>query len=250
MKKLLSLLLVAAMLLCYVPAGAFAAEAAYYVAGTAGLCGGAWECDNANNKLELNSDGLYEKTYAEVPAGDHEFKITDGTWTNSWGKNGGSANYAFTTEKVQEVKITFDADTKDIQVYLDGVALDAPVVEANYYVAGVETLCGSNWNNCDPANKMTLDSDGLYKKTFEKVSAGTYEFKVTDGTWDNCWPGSNYSFTTTEEKNVTVTFNASTYEVGVVLTDVVVEDLYTVAGTGSLCGSDCATLQFDQYLGI
>ena len=239
MKKHVSILLVLAMLLCCIPVGVFAAEEAYYVAGTAELCGGAWECDNANNKLEQNSDGLYEKTYPAVPAGNHEFKITDGTWNNSWGKNGGSANYAFTTDKVQEVKITFNANTKEILVYLDGVCIDTPVTEA-YYVAGVAELCGNAWACGDEANKMTLASDGLYKKTYEQVAAGTYEFKVTDGTWDNSWGnnGANYSFTLTEEKNVTITFHPGTKEIGVVLTDVVLEDLYVVAGFGALCGSE------------
>ena len=58
---------------------------------------------------------------------------------------------------------------------------------ASYYVAGVGAQCGSEWNPGDEANKMTLDSDGLYKKTYENVPAGSYEFKVTDGTWSNCW---------------------------------------------------------------
>ena len=239
MKKHVSLLLVLAMLLCCIPVGVFAAEEAYYVAGTAELCGGAWECGNADNKMAQNSDGLYEKTYPAVPAGNHEFKITDGTWNNSWGKNGGSANYTFTTDKVQEVKITFNANTKQILVYLDGVCIDTPVTEA-YYVAGVAELCGNAWACGDEANKMTLDSDGLYKKTYEQVGAGTYEFKVTDGTWDNSWGnnGANYSFTLTEEKNVTITFHPGTKEIGVVLTDVVVEELYVVAGFGALCGSE------------
>ena len=240
MKRIGAFALALALVLCCIPMGAFAAEEAYYVAGTAELCGGAWECDNANNKMTLNSDGLYEKTYTDVPAGAHEFKVTDGTWNNSWGKNGGSANYTFTTEKVQTVTITFDAGTKEIKVYLDGVALDAPVAEESYYVAGVAELCGAGWDPGHPDNKMTLDSDGLYKKTYEAVPAGTYEFKVTDGTWDNSWGsnGNNYSFTTTEEKNVTITFNAETKEVGVVLSDVIAEDLYIVAGTGDLCGTE------------
>ena len=262
MKKLISLLLVFAMLLCYVPMGVFAAEEAYYVAGTAELCGSAWSCDDANNKMTLNAEGLYEKTFADVPAGSHEFKVTDGTWDNSWGKNGGSVNYTFTTEKVQTVTITFNAESKEIKVYLDGVAVEEPVVEQGYYVAGSGTLCGANWDPGYAANKMTLNADGLYEKTFEKVPAGTHEFKITDGSWDNSWGKDggwdNYSFTTTEETNVTILFNADTKAIEVVLGDVVPgetepsepvetepvetepvveEKYYSVAGSDTLCGS-------------
>ena len=233
MKKFLSLLLVAAMLLCYLPAGVFAAESGYFVAGTPGLCGSEWNNADPNNRMELNADGLYEKTYADVPAGKHEFKVTDGTWDNCWP----GSNYVFTTTEVTDVTITFNADTKDVKVILGGQVIEVP-----YYVAGVAELCGVAWDPGHAANKMTLASDGLYKKTFEKVPAGTYEFKITDGTWDNSWGSNggweNFSFTTTEEKNVTITFNADTKQPGVVLSDVVVEELYTVAGFGALCGTE------------
>ena len=235
MKKLLSLLLVAALLVGYLPAGAFAAEPAYYVAGTAELCGGAWQCDNADNKMELNSDGLYEKAYADVPAGKHEFKVTDGTWNNSWGKGG--ANYAFETTEVQDVAITFNADTKEIKVYLDGEALEEPVGEALYTVAGTEGLCGSGWNPGDTNNKMTLNADGLYEKYFVNVPAGRHEFKVTDGTWSNSWGKDggpdNFAFVTEKVQNVLITFNADTKEIVVTLIDIA--DYY-VAGTDGLCG--------------
>lgn len=92
--------------------GAFAAEAACYVAGTSAVCGSEWACDEANSQMTLNADGLYEKTYADVPAGDHVFKVTDDTWTSSRGNNGN--NYEFTTTEAQNVTITFGADTKTV----------------------------------------------------------------------------------------------------------------------------------------
>ena len=116
MKKCISLLLVFVMLLCYIPAGAFAADGAYYVAGTADLCGSTWACGDAKNQMTLNAEGLYEKTFQNVPDGTHEFKVTDGTWDNCWGDNGN--NYTFTTTEAQDVTITFDADSKAIEVTL------------------------------------------------------------------------------------------------------------------------------------
>lgn len=60
-----------------------------------------------------------------------------------------------------------------------------------YYITGNSaTLFGASW---DPA-KMALDaqSDGTYAKTFTTCEIGTeYQFKVTDGTWNNTWGFSN-----------------------------------------------------------
>lgn len=57
--------------------------------------------------------------------------------------------------------------------------------EVSYYVAGAEGLCGKNW---DPAGSpMTKNDDGTYSVTFTGIAAGTYEFKVTNGTWDDSW---------------------------------------------------------------
>ena len=88
MKKLMSWLLVFAMLLSFVPAGVVAAEGFYTVAGTEELCGSGWNPGDVNNKMTLNEDGLYEKYFVNVPSGQHQFKVTDGTWSNSWGKDG------------------------------------------------------------------------------------------------------------------------------------------------------------------
>ncbi len=233
MKKHVSLLLVLTMLLCCIPVGVFAAEGTYYVAGTPALCGSEWNNADPNNKMELNADGLYEKTYADVPAGEHQFKVTDGTWDNCWGMSGN--NYVFTTTEVQNVTITFNADTKDIQVIIGGEAVEEPEVEAKYVVAGTEELCGSGWNPGDDNNKMELNADGLYEKYYQDVPAGRHEFKVTDGTWSNSWGdnGGNYVFTTEKVQNVRITFNAETTEITVTLIDVA--DYY-VAGSEGLCG--------------
>ena len=208
-------------------------EASYYVAGTEELCGVGWDPGYAGNKMTLNAAGLYEKTFNAVPAGEHEFKITDGTWDNSWGKDGGWDNYVLNLTEEKNVTITFNADTKAINVILS-----AP--EQPYYVAGVKELCGSEWACDDAANKMSLNAEGLYEKTYEGVVGGTYEFKVTDGTWTNSWGngGSNYSFEVTELSNVTITFDPATKEITVTVTKA--ELPFYVAGTGDLCGSEWA----------
>ena len=227
MKKLLCLLMAMIMLVSCVPMGIFASGASYYVAGVGALCGSEWNPGDEANKMTLDSDGLYKKTYENVPAGSYEFKVTDGTWDNCWG-NGGN-NYAFNLPVMSNVTITFDANTKAINVIHDG--------DKEYFIAGVGALCGSEWACDDPANKLTLDTDGLYKKTYENVPAGTYEFKVTDGTWNNSWGngGSNFAFTLLEQTDVTITFDAFSKEISVIHEG---QKQFFVAGVGALCGSE------------
>ena len=105
-----------------------------------------------------------------------------------------------------------------IKVYYNEGAGDVePEVTAKYYVAGVSELCGSYWKENDEANIMTTDDDMLYSKVYENVPAGSYELKVTDGTWDNSWGdnGNNYTFTVDAVSTVTVVFNAKTEIVSV-----------------------------------
>ena len=216
MKKLMSWLLVFAMLLSFVPAAVSADDGYYTVAGTEDLCGSGWNPGDVNNVMTLNEDGLYEKYYINVPAGRHEFKVTDGTWSNSWGMEGG--NYILETTKVQNVVITFNAETKEIAVELIDIA--------DYYVAGTDGLCGVGWNPGYADNKMYLDADGLYKKLFKSVPAGQHECKVTDGTWNNSWgvEGNNFVFTTDDVYNVTIIFNAETKELSYELSEATAPD--------------------------
>ncbi len=225
MKKLISMLLVLVMLLCYIPTGVFAEEVLYTVAGTEDLCGSGWNPGDTSNQMTLNGDGLYEKYYEEVPAGNHEFKVTDGTWDNSWGLEGN--NYTLTTEEVKNVLITFNPETTEITVTLSDLV--------PYHVAGTEDLCGSGWDPGDANNRMDKIGDGLYEKFYMNVPAGTHEFKITDGTWDNNWglDGNNYSFTTDDVKNVVITFNEETKEIVHTIIDI---EPYYVAGTDGLCG--------------
>ena len=100
-----------------------------------------------------------------------------------------------------------------------------------YYIAGSSgTLFGERWN---PAG-MALDkqSDGTWSKTFTTcVSGKEYQFKITDGKWDN-EGGTNWGFSdlastpagvtgnddnnivcTTYDANMTVIFNPSTNKI-------------------------------------
>ena len=226
MKKFISLLLVFAMLVCYIPAMASGAEELYVVAGVDGLCGSAWNPGDMSNAMALNADGLYEKTYQNVPAGTYEFKVTNGSWDRNWGDNGN--NYVIVLENESNVTILFDAEAEAISV---------AIVELAYYsVAGTEDLCGSGWNPGDPANRMSLNADGLYEIFYESVPAGRHEFKVTNGSWDQNWgmEGNNYVIELADVSNVTITFDPSIEQIDVVVVQLA---YYSVAGTDDLCGS-------------
>lgn len=95
-----------------------------------------------------------------------------------------------------------------------------------YTVAGVAGLCYSEWSTTDTYNDMTYNEEtGLYEKTFKGIPAGTYECKVVaNHSWDQAWGGDsgefgNYSFTTFDEHDITITFDAAQGKVGHVLAD-------------------------------
>lgn len=97
------------------------------------------------------------------------------------------------------------------------MALSASADGTTYYVAGSASLCnGKEWDPAASENAMSdPDGDGIYSITYTNVPAGTYEFKVTDGSWNNCWPGSNYKLTLDSACDVTIHFNSATTEVTV-----------------------------------
>ncbi len=79
----------------------------------------------------------------------------------------------------------------------------------NYYIAG--SMQG--WDNGNDAWKMTQSGDN-YVYTLTRLEADViYEFKVTDGTWDNAWPSSNYTFKLETVSDVVVTFNSTSKEI-------------------------------------
>ncbi len=92
--------------------------------------------------------------------------------------------------------------------YLPGMHA-AGAVEDIYVVAGVDSLCGSNWDGNDIANQMTRQGDA-YVKTFPNVGVGTgYQLKVVrnGSEWIGDPSGSNVTFHVTAICDVTVTYH-------------------------------------------
>ncbi|MEE1219188.1 MAG: dockerin type I domain-containing protein [Ruminococcus sp.] len=88
-------------------------------------------------------------------------------------------------------------------------------------VAGDAGLTGYSW--APEENAMTFGAynfDGVdydYAITFEYIPAGSYSFKVTDGTWTNAWGNGdqNYGITMTSEADVTIYYSSVTNAIAV-----------------------------------
>lgn len=212
-KRLLSFVLSLVLVLAMLPVNFSAAG--YYVAGD--FMDITW--NPSAYPMTANGDGTYSITFKNVKAGDCNFKVTDGTWNNSWGDNG--QNYTFTNTKVADVTITFTASTKEIVVTGDGV-------EKFVFTPNTITAVGAgkggflnnkNWDPAAAVNHMT-NNNGVWSITYTGVAAGTYEFKfamndswgvswgqgtVTAGKWVAAnYDGSNAKITV-KENNSTVT---------------------------------------------
>jgi hypothetical protein len=228
-------------------------DASFYVAGVGALCGEDWNPGAEANKMAIGSDGQYEKTFENVPAGEYALKVTIGNWDQSWGGDGENGNYVFTMEEAGRVTVLFNADTQTVSVLVNGEA-DAPAekpeekpeapADATYIVAGVGALCGAEWDPSAEANKMSIGSDGQYTLTYKNVPAGSYALKVTNGTWDQSWGGDgadgNYEFTVAEAGDVVVKFDAANQKVSVIVNGV--EDEPSQTGDVSLAAVSVALL--------
>ncbi|MCH5298892.1 MAG: starch-binding protein, partial [Ruminococcus sp.] len=196
-KKSLAVLLSVVILFSVMTVPVFAASGNYYVAGTEALCGANWEAGNSANIMKLGDDGLYFKTYQNVPAAsNYQFKITQETWNNNWGLGGlaDGQNIVFDVTKKCDVTITFNANTKDIKVEGDGVR-----VQKNYnfsYITAVgdsksdsSFLNGIDWDPTAKENRMATEYGAVYTITYKGVAKNNgYQVKfAANGAWTDNW---------------------------------------------------------------
>ncbi len=129
----------------------------------------------------------------------------DNNWDNKWNQ---TANLTVPSDGNNCYTVAEDVWDGDIGTWSkfpssSGEDTDPTPSEKAYYVAGITDWVANNENN-----KMIKDGD-VYKKVYENMASGTYQLKVTDGTWDNAWGynGNNYVFEVSAPCNVTVTFD-------------------------------------------
>ena len=156
-------------------------EKHYYVKGTHNE----WTAD-ATSEMILDGD-VYKK---EVTlAKDVEFKINDGAsaW---WGANNLGGKVYKELEGTDNIKMkeaktfTIIFNPSENLITFEGLT----PAETKYYIAGTQNLTGFDWQ----VDGLEIAKAGdVYKHTFSEMSAGTYEFKITDGTWEHQWNYSN-----------------------------------------------------------
>ena len=216
-KRLLAMLFCLAMFLSLLPVGAWAANTVTV------YCQSPEDWDSClvywwgvpeglqwpGVAMEKNADGYW--TY-EVPADARGLIFNNGDH-----------------QKTGDLSVPQDENVLYLYEKKGWTAYGQTEVEPLYIVAGVGSLCGSDWDPADRSNRMTdEDGDGIYTRTYGNVAAGTYELKVSTGSWGQSWgdpeKGSNYvlnvpqdgtdvtvGFDTAEEK-IVIFFNGATPE--------------------------------------
>lgn len=167
----------------------------------------------AEEMTQIGTTGIYSITYNNVGTSQVQFKVTDGSWTNSWASydnvlseitlstTGGNAS--FTLGSPSNVTIYFISSSKKIYVYTAG--------NIPYTIAGVAELMGSDWNTGAVAgNDMIRQSDGItYTLTRQNVSlsAGDKNYKVVK---NHAWGTGEYPSSGNNKLNIT---SAGNYDV-------------------------------------
>ena len=199
------------------------------VAGTINLVGGTADF---TDKLTMTYDEgtkTYSKTFTALAAGNYQMKVVYGSDWLGYDKltkpvpanvtEGDDKKIKFSLAEAGDVTVTYNVE-KGI-----GIVGNFAVPETKYYIAGTQNLTGFDWQ----VDGLEIKKDGdVYKHTFSEMSAGTYEFKITDGTWDKQWgfsnlaknyvgveqgkdgegnPNGNIKIVTKEAKNIIVIFD-------------------------------------------
>ena len=245
-KRMLSLVIVLAMALSMLPMMVFAeTPTTLYVKPNDN-----WKIDNARfaavlatkgwaaqvwvDATDADGDGVYE---VAVPADGNAYEIVifcrmnpnaaANGWNNKWNQ---TADLDIPTDGTNCYVVadgTWDKGKGQwVEYTTDGGMGETEPTTASpiqYSVAGESALCGSNWNP-DDINNMMLDedNDGVYSITYKNVAAGTYQFKVTDGSWNKSWgkPNSTDNYVLTLEataETVEICFDTATELIEVVI---------------------------------
>lgn len=169
-----------------------------------------------NNKLNKNSTG-------NIVVAGTEYQLT-------WGK---SEPMKYTVSSTGTGKVTFTVKSQNGGNYLTVTEGDQPITVTPYYVAGETSLVNGPeaWKAEQENDKMSYDeTTEKYSITYDKKAAGTYMFKIIEGssTWcgyndfksvtctdENCTVSDfdekyhNIQITTKEESNITITLDST-----------------------------------------
>jgi pullulanase-type alpha-1,6-glucosidase len=175
-------------------------------------CAGDWEPGCANAQLAYDADsGLYMGQFA-IPAGTYDFKIAEnGSWSTSWGLDGGSDNMTLTATS-DPTYIIFDPIS-----HLTAAAPGSALVTLPGSFQD-QVGCAGPWMPQCLASVMYPLSDGTYQYSTSRLTAGSYEVKVAVGlSWDVNYgvgggPGApNLEFATSEHEVVDFSWDSETH---------------------------------------
>lgn len=186
---------------------------------------------------DANEDRIYE---CDVPTGYTKVifcrmsgKSTQNNWSYKWDQ---TADLAIPSDGNNLYEITSSSNGKAQGKW--SVYDPSAVVESTYVVAGVKSLCGTEWNANDTNNQMTKNEDGTYSITYKDVAEGEYQFKVVCDS--SIWygnEGNNIAFEVSATCDVTITFNPETKAITVIGDGVgeakLIVNSVTAAGVGS-----------------
>ena len=148
----------------------------YTVAGVSALCGSSWDPADRNNRMsDPDGDGIFTKTYENVPAGTYELKVTTGSWSQSWGDPEKGSNYILTVEQNgTDVTVGFDTAQQQIVIYLNGALPESPA--PTYILSG--TVAGTYQAQLIGPNG-TLSAQGNGSYSFANLLPGDYELQIS-----------------------------------------------------------------------
>ncbi|MGM9809430.1 MAG: hypothetical protein ACI30J_00960 [Paludibacteraceae bacterium] len=174
----------------------------YYIAGNeASLFNKSW--DPAGMALDQQTDGTWSKTFTTCGIGsEYQFKVTDGTWDNTWGYSelatvpegvttpteGTGKNNIICTTYDANMKVVFDPTTKKITLtgVFQGTAEPQPLT---YFL-----LHGNFTGDWANTNEFAISSDGATATLTLTLEAGDYEFGARIGSSSN-WSASGETIT-------------------------------------------------------
>ena len=138
---------------------------------------------------------LIMNSYGDTVVAGTEYQLT-------W-KKGEPMKY--TVSSTGTGKVTFTVISKNGNNYLTVTEGDQPITVTPYYVAGENSLVnGKEWTPEQAEDKMSYDeTTKIYSITYDKKAAGTYKFKIIEGS--STWRGHNdFNTVTCTDENCTV----------------------------------------------
>ncbi len=216
-KRLLSIVLSLVMVLAMLPMAVFAEtpEILYLQPNSnwtsAGARFAAYFYGNGDTWLDCtddNGDGVYEvavpEGYTSVIFCRMNPDNTANGWDTKWNQTSDLAIPTDSTNCYVVEDGSWDKGNGQWITYTVGGEIVTEPVVATYYVAGDF----NEWNPADSNYLMSANLDGTYSLTLS-MTQGTYNLKVTDGSWSNCWgDGSgNYVVVVESDCNVTIGFD-------------------------------------------